>query len=74
MNSDAMKLTTKAAEQVRQMMDNVRRANEQLTAYVQGLGAGMGVPDGWQLDPQTMAFFPPPAAPAAPEDAPDAAE
>lgn len=65
---ETIKISDKAAAQVRGMVDNARRIDEQLQVYITALGAALDVPDGWQLDITTMAFVPP-AAPAAPEDA-----
>jgi len=67
-NPTEIRINEKAARIIQDLMDAMKRADEglkrtdaQLSAYVNGLGAGMGVPDGWQLDPRSMAFIAPPA-------------
>ena len=62
--SEAIKISEKAAGRMKELLEASQRLNEQISTYVQGLAAGMDVPDGWQLDPRAMAFVAPPAPPA----------
>jgi hypothetical protein len=57
---EPIKLNGKAARQVQELIDNLRQAQERINVYVAAAGAALDVPDGWQLDPQAMAFVPPP--------------
>lgn len=62
-------LNARAQAQLRELLDGVERLNGQINTYVAALAAALDVPDGWQLDPQRMAFAAPVAAqpePAAP--------
>lgn len=51
----------KGRQQLRELIDAIERAEGQANTYLAGLMAGLDVPDGWQFDPQAMAFVPPPA-------------
>lgn len=62
-NNTPMPIGDKAKGQLQELLDGVQHANASLAAYVRGLATGMNAPDGWMIDPRTMAFIPPPAAP-----------
>ena len=64
-NSEAIKVNSKAAARIQELLDAAQRINEQVNAYVMGLGAGLDLPDGWQFDVRSMSFVPP--APVAPD-------
>ena len=61
-----IRFNEKAATQVQEFLNEVGRANERLNIYVNALATALGVPEGWQLDPQRMIFKPPPTVPTAP--------
>ena len=61
---EPIQLSERAAAQVKGLMDAAERLNEQTRTYIAGLTDALGVPAGWQLNVQAMAFVPPPEAPA----------
>ncbi len=59
-------ISERAQKQLRDLLESAEKLNGQINTYVAALGAGLDVPDGWQLDPRSMAFV----APVAPADTP----
>lgn len=59
---EPIKLSERAAKQVRDLIEAQERLQMQTQTYIAGLVAGLDVPEGWQLDPRGMAFVPPIAA------------
>lgn len=56
---DAIEISPRAADTVRQMIERSQRLQESLQTFVEALGAQLDVPQGWRFDTQTMAFVPP---------------
>lgn len=65
-DEQTIKIGDKAAAQVRDLLAEARSIDEQLGAFLRGLGLGLSVPDDWRFDPRLMAFVPPPAQPQPP--------
>ena len=57
-------ISARAQAQLREMLESAEKINTQINTYAAALGAGLDVPDGWQLDVRRMAFVSPPAPPA----------
>ena len=70
--NDAIEISPRAADSVRQMVEQAQRLQDALRATVEALGAQLDVPAGWRFDTQSMAFLPPtnPAATAPGESTP----
>ncbi len=64
-------ISARAQAQLREMLESAEKINAQINTYAAALGAGLDIPDGWQLDIRRMAFVAPPA-PVAPPDEPTA--
>ena len=58
--NDAITISVRAAESVRQYIEQSQRLQDALRATVEALAAQLDVPHGWRFDTQTMAFVPPP--------------
>lgn len=56
---DAIEISPRAADSVRQMLEQAQRLQDALRATVEALGAQLDVPAGWRFDTQAMAFLPP---------------
>jgi len=56
---DAIEISPRAADSVRQMVEQAQRLQDALRATVEALGAQLDVPAGWRFDTQAMAFLPP---------------
>ena len=56
---EAIEISPRAADIVRQMLEQAQRLQDALRATVEALGAQLDVPQGWRFDTQTMAFVPP---------------
>jgi len=52
-------ISKKAQEQLRAMLDSAEKLSAQINTYAMALGAGMEVPEGWQLDIKRMTFVAP---------------
>ncbi len=65
-------ISARAADTVRQMLEQAQRLQDGLRLTVEALGAQLDVPQGWRFDTQSMAFLPPtnPAATVPGESAP----
>lgn len=61
-------ISERAQKQLRDLLESAEKLNGQINTYVAALGAGLDVPEGWQVDTRRMAFVAPPepAAPAVP--------
>ena len=57
-------ISKRAQEQLRSLLESAEKINQQINTYATALGAGLDVPDGWQLDPRRMAFVAPVVADA----------
>ncbi len=57
-------ISERAQKQLHDLLDSAEKLNGQINTYVAALGAGLDVPDGWQLDPRRMAFVAPVVADA----------
>lgn len=57
--NDVITISPRAADSVRQMLEQTQRLQDALRATVEALGAQLDVPSGWRFDTQTMAFVPP---------------
>ncbi len=60
-------ISTRAQEQLRSLLEQAEKINSQINTYASALGAGLDIPDGWQLDVRRMAVVAPAAPPAGPE-------
>ena len=69
---NAIEISPRAADSVRQMLEQSQRLQDALRAAIEMLGAQLDVPAGWRFDTQAMAFLPPtnPAAIAQGESMP----
>lgn len=56
---DAIEISPRAADSVRQMVEQAQRLQDALRATVEALGAQLDVPPGWRFDTNAMAFMPP---------------
>jgi len=56
---DAIEISPRAADSVRQMVEQAQRLQDALRAAVEMLGAQLDVPAGWRFDTNAMAFLPP---------------
>ena len=65
-------ISPRAADSVRQYLEQSQRLQDALRATIEALGAQLDVPQGWRFDTQSMTFVPPtnPAAIAQGESAP----
>ncbi len=52
-------ISSRAADSVRQILDQAQRLQDALRLTVETLGAQLDVPQGWRFDTQSMAFVPP---------------
>lgn len=59
---DTIAIPPAAAQQIQILLGAQRRAQENLELVVNTLGLALGVPEGWGLDLQRMAFVPPAGA------------
>jgi Fe-S cluster assembly iron-binding protein IscA len=62
---DAIEISPRAADTVRQMIERSQRLQESLQTFVEALGAQLDVPQGWRFDTQTLTFVPPVSQPEA---------
>ena len=60
---DIIEISPRAAESVRQMLEQSQRLQDALRTTVEALGAQLDVPQGWRFDVQAMAFVAPQARP-----------
>ena len=56
---DAIEISPRAADSVRQMVEQAQRLQDALRATVEALGAQLDVPAGWRFDTNAMAFVAP---------------
>ncbi len=63
-NANEIVISERAQKQLRDLLETIEKLNEQINTYVAALGAGLDVPDGWQLDVRRMAFVAPVVADA----------
>ena len=61
---DAIEISPRAADSVRQMLEQSQRLQDALRATVEALGAQLDVPAGWRFDTNAMAFLPPTEQPS----------
>lgn len=54
-----IEISPRAADSVRQYLEQAQRLQDALRATVEALGAQLDVPAGWRFDTQAMAFMPP---------------
>ena len=52
-------VSSRAANDVRQLIEQSQRLQDTLRTYVEAMGAALDVPAGWRFDTQTMAFVAP---------------
>lgn len=57
--NDAITISPRAADSVRQMLEQSQRLQDALRATVEAHAAQLDVPAGWRFDVQSMAFLPP---------------
>jgi len=62
---DAIEISPRAADSVRQMLEQSQRLQDALRVTVEALGAQLDVPQGWRFDTQTLTFVPPVSQPEA---------
>ena len=58
MNTE-ISISSRAQEQLRELLESAEKLNAQINTYAAGLAAGLDVPDGYQLDIKRMAFVAP---------------
>ena len=61
-NQDPAKLVTlppQAIEVISDAQKNIAEFNAQINTYVSGLRHGLSIPEGWTLNMEAKAFFPP---------------
>jgi len=56
--NDVITISPRAADSVRQMLEQAQRLQDALRLTVEALGAQLDVPAGWRFDTQAMAFVP----------------
>ncbi len=56
---DVITISPRAADSVRQMLEQAQRLQDALRTTVEALAAQLDVPQGWRFDTQTMAFVAP---------------
>ncbi len=54
-----IEISPRAADRVREIVEQSQRLQDGLRATVEALGAQLDVPAGWRFDTQAMAFVPP---------------
>lgn len=59
-----IEISERAADRVRELMEQSERLQSVLRATVEALGAQLDVPTGWRFDTQQMAFLPPTEQPS----------
>jgi Fe-S cluster assembly iron-binding protein IscA len=57
--NEPIEISTRAAESVRQYIEQSQRLQDALRATVEALAAQQDVPQNWRFDTQTMTFVPP---------------
>ena len=57
--SEPITISVRAAESVRQYLEQSQRLQDALRATVEALAAQLDVPHGWRFDTQSMTFVPP---------------
>ena len=61
--SEPITISVRAAESVRQYLEQSQRLQDALRATVEALAAQQDVPQNWRFDTQTMTFVPPATTP-----------
>jgi hypothetical protein len=58
--NEPITISPRAAESVRQYLEQSQRLQDALRATVEALAAQLDVPQNWRFDTQSMTFVPPP--------------
>jgi Fe-S cluster assembly iron-binding protein IscA len=57
--SEPIAISPRAANDLRQLLEQSQRISDRLNIYVEAIGAALDVAPGWRFDVQTMTFMPP---------------
>lgn len=57
-SGEPITISPRAADSVRQYLEQSQRLQDALRATIEALGAQLDVPQGWRFDTQAMAFMP----------------
>jgi hypothetical protein len=57
--NEPIAISSRAAADLRQLLDQAQRINDRLNIYVEAIGAALDVAPGWRFDVNAMVFMPP---------------